>query len=435
MSTHEASAVSDLALSGVRVIELDDGLAHYTGKLLADLGAEVIKIEPPAGGRVRTVPPTFDRAGAPDVGIASWFHNLGKRSVVLDLALPGDRSVMSTLVSTADVLLTGLAPVELAALGIERESLERWRPGLVHVAVTPFGLTGPWRDHKSSDLVAQSLGGITGQTGYDSIDGEPGVPIAPVGGVASQFAAVMAATAAIAALQEARVEGVRCLDIAVHDAIAVSTEIPVPKWEFGREEVLRHTGRHANTAADDPEWQVLCRDGNYVCAITVYLNDRRFAALRQWFDSEGYSHDLDDERFSTDKLRKANMHEITRSIAGFCALHTAEEIFRGAQSRALPWARIRTVEEIARDPHLRERGFIGEAVGPDGRLIEAPGAPWVGLGTIMDGTRSERPRSPHRGADTRAVVAELTRSPGAAQGAHHSSGSLDGVVNNEGSDR
>ena len=402
---------TQLPLSGVQVVELDRGFAQYAGKLLASLGARVVKVESPRDNPLRHAAPFYDGIDDGEHSIPFWHYNACKESVVLDLDDQEHMNVLHRLISRSDILLDGLGGHGAANLGLTSDVLAELSPGIIHTVITPFGMKGPWREFQTSDLVSMALGGVAGQTGYDSVDGEPGQPIAPVGGQSLHFAGIIAATASVSALQEDVGIGVRTIDIAIHDAIAVSTEIPVPMWEFGQAEVYRHTGRHAAAAQDTPAWQFRCKDGSYVCALTLYLNDRRFSSLIDLFDTGNFSHDLRDDRFRTQKQRDAIMPLIVDAIAEFCKLQTADYVFLEAQRRSLPWAKVRSVEEIAADEHLHERGFFTPVEQLPGVIVDLPGLPWQGMPTALNNPNgpTARIRAPRLGEDTLDALNELER--------------------------
>jgi crotonobetainyl-CoA:carnitine CoA-transferase CaiB-like acyl-CoA transferase len=394
-------------LEGIRVIELDAGYVNYTGKILADFGATVIKVEPPGGVAQRRSAPFHHALDGSDYSIPFTYYNAGKKSVVLDLSDPVQLATLEGLITEADVLLDGLGLGATQALGLSSERLGELAPGLIHLIVTPFGQTGPWRHHLSSDVVALTVGGVTGQSGYDSVNGRPSQAISPTGGQSQHFAGVLAAIATIAALQENRTEGVRTLDFAQHDAIAVSTESYISMWEFGRAQGFRHTGQHASADFTPPVWQFRCQDGAYLCALTLYLNDRRFAALIDLFDANGFEHRLSDERYVTMKQRQEVMNEIVDVIAAFALLHPAQYIFDEAQKRQLPWSKVRRPEDVATDEHLRARGFYSSIELFPGEEVLFPGVPWQGLPSVLlahaKGTTRTRP--PQVGEDTESVLA------------------------------
>ena len=171
-------------LAGVRVVELCDELGQYAGKMLADMGADVVKIEPPEGSATRRVGPFVNDEPGPDRSLNFWYHNANKRSVMLDLAVSEtDRGLARALIARADVFLEAGSPGRAASLGLERDALAAANPRLVHCALTPFGQDGPWAGYAVSDLVALAAGGPMCMNGYDAGDA-PGAP--PIHGKGDQ---------------------------------------------------------------------------------------------------------------------------------------------------------------------------------------------------------------------------------------------------------
>ncbi len=148
-------------LAGVRVLELTDESADYCGRLLAGLGADVVKLEPPDGAPARHIGPFLDDEPGPDRSLAFWADNVGKRSVVV-----GDDTEVVDLCRSADVLVHTLRPAQAEGRGLDAAHLHRLTPGLVVCAVTPFGSDGPWADYLADDLVLMALGGSMAACGY-----------------------------------------------------------------------------------------------------------------------------------------------------------------------------------------------------------------------------------------------------------------------------
>ena len=148
---------------GLRVVEMGDESVNYAGLLLAGLGAEVIKVEPPEGSPGRRIGPFYEDVVDPERSLFFWCNNRGKRSVVLDLERAGEVTTLSELLGAADVLLDSTERGRLPALGLAPDA---W-PTLVHARLSPFGDDGPWADYKTSDLVSLALGGVTMNCGYD----------------------------------------------------------------------------------------------------------------------------------------------------------------------------------------------------------------------------------------------------------------------------
>jgi crotonobetainyl-CoA:carnitine CoA-transferase CaiB-like acyl-CoA transferase len=154
-------------LTGIRVVELADELGEYCGKLLAGLGADVIKVEPLGGERTRLIGPFVDDEPNPNRSLHFWHYNFGKRGVVLDLQSPEGRDRFSRLLGTVDVLLDTRPLGYLRARGLGYEELRRSHPGLVYARISPFGDDGPWSGYLGSDLIHLALGGVVMNCGYD----------------------------------------------------------------------------------------------------------------------------------------------------------------------------------------------------------------------------------------------------------------------------
>ena len=169
-------------LAGCRVLELTDHKGEFCGKLLADMGADVIKIEPPGGQSTRTIGPFVDDVPNLNRSLNFWQYNTSKRGVTLNLETEDGRKLLKALVPRADIVLESYDPGYLPSLGLGYKDLERINPRLIVCSITPFGQEGPWARLKTSDLVQLAAGGIMGSTGYDDEDVAGGPPMAPDGG-------------------------------------------------------------------------------------------------------------------------------------------------------------------------------------------------------------------------------------------------------------
>jgi len=338
-------------LRGVRVIEFDLGIAQFAGRILADAGAEVIKIEVAAGNTPRNFGPFLDNRQGKDRSLNFWYYNTSKQSVVLDLSSPEGLDAARELAAGATVIIDGMEVGQLDALGLRYEDLKVVNPRLVYCAVTAFGQDGPWRDYATSDLVQLAAGGLLSVCGYDEPDGPP-YPVAPTGGQSRHIVGMTAAMAVIAALiARSDADEGQFIDVSAHDSIAVSLEMGVPFWFYQQREVVRHTARHA-MPGPTPRWQHRCADGKYLLALPLYIDDTRFAALVDWFGSEGMAEDLTDEKYQTAGNRAGAMDHIIDVIGRFCAAHDSATMFHGSQARRLPWAPVNAPDEILADPHF-----------------------------------------------------------------------------------
>jgi crotonobetainyl-CoA:carnitine CoA-transferase CaiB-like acyl-CoA transferase len=209
----------------------------------------------------------------------------------------------------------------------------------------------------------------------------------------------------VAALAAPPAEGVLSLDLSMHDAIAVSTEGGVPQWEFNGASGYRHTGQHASPIFTTPAWQFRCADGAYVVALTLFFNDRRFAALMDLFDTNGFPHSLRDERYATAVQRQPVMQDIVDFIDAFCRLYPAQFVMDEAQKRQLPWSKVRSPDEVATDPHLHARGFYQPLELFPGEQVDWPGLAWQGLpSALLDSSKPRRTRPPQAGEDTDRIL-------------------------------
>lgn len=364
------------SLAGVRVLEFDDdGLTAFGGKLLADLGADVIAVEPPNGVVTRRIPPFHDDIDDPNRSLHFWFYHGSKRSVVLDPAAQTSVQQLNGLLGGTTVVLDGLATPLLTRLGMSRVDLQREFPALVYCRVSPFGDSGPWAGHRSSDLVQLALGGVMASTGYDDVPGAP--PIAPGGGQSAHLVGMAVATGVTAALMHRRRTGRgQIVDIAAHDVVSVSTEMAFAYWEYQRVNPRRQTGRHARPY-DSPPWNHRCRDGRYFCALPLYLSDDRFAAMVDWFDEHGQAEDLAAPQYTATHDRASRMDHVVDVIARFCAAHDSGYLFLEAQKRRLPWAPVNSPRDLLDDAHLAERqAFCVVHHDEAGACLTHPGAPY-----------------------------------------------------------
>lgn len=397
-------------LTGVRVVELCDELGQYAGKLLADMGADVVKIEPPEGSAARRVGPFVNDEPGPERSLNFWYHNANKRSVMLDLAASEtDRGLARALIARADVFLEAGSPGRAASLGLERDALAAANPRLVHCALTPFGQDGPWAGYAVSDLVALAAGGPMCMNGYDAGDAPGAPPIHGKGDQAYNTAAHYAVMGILTALFARETTGAgQFVDCAMHEALSSTTEVGLPHWLYGKRNVIRQTGRHAALFRTEP-WIYRARDGLDVLAYSVGRSNESWARLKAWMQSRGFGANLDEARFDDPVARQggrggAEAGEIMAEVARFVAAHDAAEVYRGAQACGLPWGVVRAPDETLDDAHLHDRGHFAPITGEglEGSAL-MPGAPCVFGATPWE---LRRP-APRLGEHTDEVLAEL----------------------------
>ena len=403
-------------LAGLRVIELCGEVGAFAGKLLADMGAEVIKVEPPAGDSTRHYAPFVDDEPHTERSLWFWHYNSSKRGVTLDIDRPEGREVFTRLVGGADVLLEDAPPGRMAALGLDYPDLSPHNPRMIHISITPFGRTGPRATEQATDLTILAGGGPAWSCGYDDHT------LPPVRGGGNQgyqtgcHFAVMSLMVALLARE--RTGRGQLIDVNLHAASNVTTEAASYTWLVARETVQRQTGRHAAVHPTMPS-QIRCADGRYVNTGIPPRTPHQFTAIFGWLK------DLDLlDRFEAAPLLEAAIagepihlsaiaHDdearakftAGRDAVNLLAQHlTAYEFFTGGQERGFQFSIINAPEEALEDAHMAARGFPTLVEHPEvGRSFRYPGAPYRFTGTPW----RIRRRAPLLGEDNLAVYAEI----------------------------
>ncbi|MFO1024713.1 MAG: CoA transferase [Acetobacteraceae bacterium] len=371
-------------LAGLRVLELADEKGHFCGKLLGDLGADVVKIEPPGGEPCRHVGPFVDDVPHAERSLSFWYYNTSKRGITLDLATADGQALFRRLAATTDVILETLRPGTLESFGLGYESLRAANPRLVLCSLTPFGQTGPWRDYLSSDLLHLAAGGEMASCGYDETDIPNAPPIAPGGGNAWHMGCHYAYMAIMAALVFRTVSDQgQYIDASIHEACALTTESAIANYVYRGEVLKRQTGRH-HAVGPTPRTQFLAKDGIYVTALIAGgLNPRNVKALAELMEPYGMAADLKDPKYQDPAVVTENTaHIIDDVLAGFIASLPADEVYHAAQNRGFTWGAVRPPEALLDDPHLHDRNFWKQVEHPElGRTVTYPGEPAIYNGT------------------------------------------------------
>jgi crotonobetainyl-CoA:carnitine CoA-transferase CaiB-like acyl-CoA transferase len=360
-------------LDGLRVLEIGDR-GEVAGKILADAGADVIRVEPPAGAASRHAGPFVD--DRPDVngGLSYAYWNTSKRGVTLDIEAPGALPLWRALVERSEVVIDGGPPGHLDGRG---GYAEVGRDGLIWCSVTPFGLEGPWRDFAANDLVSMALGGPMMFNGYDDHDLPP---IRPDGNHSLTLAGQYAAVAILAALHLRDNGGPGGeIDLSVHEAVSGTIEGGFPNWEYYGRGVQRQTSRQATMTGPTLPWQLRCADGRYIVLMGGGMprDQRTWDALMEWMEPTGLNAEFKHLRFSRDEIAGELRDRFLAALHAFIRSMPAEEAYRGGQSRHLPFGIVRRPEENLDDPHWHDRGFFVEAeVAGYDRPVRYPGAPY-----------------------------------------------------------
>lgn len=404
------------ALTGLRVIELSNERCAWAGKLLADMGADVILVEPPGGDAAREYGPFLDDEPGADRSLYWWHHHTSKRGIVLDLETDADRAALRKLAASADIFLEAEPPGVLAAKGLDHPELLAANPRLVYCSITPFGRSGPRKDELATDLTILAAGGPVWMNGYDDHSLPPMRGLGNQGYAMGCHYAVMSILTAIL-WRGASGQG-QHIDVSLHAAANVTTEAGSYVWLVARETVQRQTGRHASQVTTMSS-QTRCADGRYVTTGFPPRRPQEYGRLLEWLRSLGLEERLPEavflkvgaEQQSIDLSKIGQDDQVTAIFgAGREALIliaenvSAHEFFVGAQKIGLSVGAILSPEEAFEDEHFKARGIQVEVEHPElGRRFRYPGAPYA----LQKGAWAISRRAPRLGEHTGEVLAEV----------------------------
>jgi crotonobetainyl-CoA:carnitine CoA-transferase CaiB-like acyl-CoA transferase len=351
--------MANQALAGVRVLDLTQGVAGpFCTRLLADYGAEVVKVEAPAqGDKTRHLGPFPEDVPHPEKSGSFWYLNFNKKSITLDLGGPADAQRFRQLAGEVDLLVESTRPGVLAGYGLDYEGLRRVNPGLVMTSVTGFGQDGPYRDHRSCHLVLSALGGLLFNNGYPER-----TPSQPPGWLCHFVVGTMAAAGALAALYHRNRGGQgQFVDISAMDCIAAMVGRLVTEHSLtGKQEGRRGSG-----------FQLIpCPDGYIGVNILNFRHWENFCRIIGTPDL------AQDPRFEISLGRQRHAKELHGRIFRALAGRTRAELFAEGQDQGVPMGLVATPEEILQFPQHRERGFFVEMAQPGADGVLVPGAPF-----------------------------------------------------------
>jgi benzylsuccinate CoA-transferase BbsE subunit len=355
---------SPTALADLRVLDLTDLKGALCAKLFGDMGADVIKVEPPGGDTTRAIGPFLNPHPHRDRSLLFWFYNTSKRGVTLDLRKPEGQALFKQLVTKADVVIESFAPGTMENLGVGYETLKQLNPQLILTSITPFGQTGPYRDYKSSDTVAEALGGMIYTNGFPD-----DAPLRALGLQAYHSASFFAAIGTMSALwaRDTIGEG-QWVDVSSQEAAAAAVEHVAPFYHQGMGVQTRHGSLH---------WSryfrvARCKDG-YIMHCS--LGD--WTSLIEWVKSDEKAQDLADPQWEDQFHRREHAEHLFDVLDDWAQDYRVAELMEGAQLRRIPYAMVRPPETLVDDPQLTARGFFSEIAHPElGRSVPYPGGPF-----------------------------------------------------------
>lgn len=395
------------ALDGLRVLDLSSRFGHYCGKLMADMGAEVILVEPPGSGNAQRGEAPFlyghesDRA----CGIPFFYFNAGKRSITLDLHAEDGARLFRDLAADADLVLEDGPPGALAARGLGLESLSAANARLCMTSITPFGQTGPYAHHEADDLTLLAQGGLLHMMGYADLP-----PTQAAGNQAYAMGCMFAAVGSMLALYEAQGSGQgQHVDVSIQECVVMALENAAQLFDL--EQKVR--GRHGMDQRYAGSGVFPCQDGHVYVFAGGMAAARFWGNLVQWLADEGAAgaQELREPRWTEPGYENtdAAKQDFARIFGGFARNRAMADLYHAAQSRRIPLCPVNAPADVARSEQLLARGFFVDARhAPSGRQVRMPGAPYR---LSLTPWRLQGP-APQLGADNEAVFARVGISPG-----------------------
>jgi len=353
------------ALDGIRVLEVGRGVgAAYATKLLADLGADVVKIEPPGGDPMRARGPFPGGVPHPERSGLFLYLNANKRGIVLDLEQQGARQAFDHLVAGADLLVHDVHPTDMPAHGLDWDRLSARNPRLVMTSIAPFGVTGPRAHWRATDLVSWCAGGVA------TLNGDPAHPELPplktFGQQAGFQAGLNAAIPSLAALFARHATGTgEHIEVSVQESLAAILELTFEFWPY-----CGLVASRLGAKPIQPLCFMECRDGwIFICCVEEHQ-------WRQFVEIMGKPDWAELELFENRLARGANFDALQALLQEWCREQSVHELYEAAQRRRVPFAPVSTMGDLLDSPHLRARGFFATIDHPVAGAVTMPGAPY-----------------------------------------------------------
>jgi len=381
-------------LAPFRVLDASNELGAFASRLLVELGAEVIHVEPPSGDELRRSGP-YPGVPNAETSAAALHYHAGKRSVTLDLEHPDGVQLLRRLLARADIFIESYDPGRLAAMGLDPEQLAVQYPRLVHLSVTPYGLSGPRAGWAASDLTLMAVSGLMQMCGDPERD-----PLRVGGRQSVQITGMYAALGAVIALLARERDGVgQFIEVAGQEAIAPFFE------ESGRLQASALTGvvpvRHGNGRdLAFPYGTFACRDG--AVAITATTSGQ-WEALAAWIHEVTGDEVVTDPLFHGTHFDRGPYTEILSPIVeGFAEQLDRQTLFAEGQRRLIPILPVNAVGDLLADPHLTARGIFREFTHPQAGAFRDVGTAI----RFSDATTGPATSAPALGADNQAVLGD-----------------------------
>lgn len=333
-------------LEGLFVLDLSDEQGSFCSKLLADLGAAVVKVEQPQGDPSRKSGPFYrTKSDSSKISLPFFYHNTNKLGIVLDLESRKGKQSLRKLIERTDILVETLTQHCLQDLGLHEGQPHRINPRLIHISITGFGRSGPKSQFNSCDCITSAYGGQM------YLSGIPNGPPAKLFGSQSYYtASLFGANAALLSLKRRRITGKGCyVDLSVQEAVSSTLDHVMIDYFHSGEIAGRKQGEYSRKAFA----MLPCKDG-YI-QITTLSN---WETLLRLMDSDAKANNLLEKKWRRENYRENHRVQITEAVAEWTANYTRRELFELGQAMQFPWAPVCTIQEVLASPQLKERRFF-----------------------------------------------------------------------------
>jgi crotonobetainyl-CoA:carnitine CoA-transferase CaiB-like acyl-CoA transferase len=356
-------------LSGYRVLDLSSSMGAFCGKLLRDLGMDVIKVEPPGGDTGRSEPPFAKGHQHREGSLRFAYLNAGKRSVTLDISKKSGRKLLLDLVARADVVLETFKPGYLAAQDLGYDALIEKQKKLILLSLTGFGQDGPYAHYKTGDLIGNAMGGLL------YISGDPKMtPCNPPETQSYYYASLFAAYGAMLALWQRETRGIGAwIDTSIQASMALHEHVAFNYSAEGR--VMKRAGsQHQHNA---PANLFRCKNG----WIALFVTQNHWPILLKAWD--GHDPALDDPKWINSNLRRQHADYINAEMTSYTMRYTKEDLAEMMQKNGIPGLPVNSPSDFMKDPHIEARGFFSAVTHPVlGTFLQA------GNSFLVDGART-----------------------------------------------
>ncbi len=332
-------------LNGMRILDLADEKASFCTKLLAGLGARVVKIEKPGGDESRRMGPFWENTSHSEKSLSFFYNNTNKLGITLDLDRERGREIFLELVKRYDIIVETFPPGYLSSLKLDFNFLKAVNRKLILVSVTGFGQKGPRKAYKSCDLVASAYGGQMYVTGSPTSP-----PLKACGEQSYYLASLFAAIGILLAIQKRSQTGSgEHIDISLQEAVTATLEHVMIR--FFSEAII--AGRQGSLHWNHAFKIFACKDG--FIHLTLFQN---WETLVEWLDSEGMAEDLKDKKWNDEDYRRQHIEHVIAVVERWTKTHRVEELFELGQLMHFPWAPVLSPKDILNSAQLNARKFF-----------------------------------------------------------------------------